>query len=142
MTNTITLLQRAISDIKIVELILKENSEDEVQLDVAAYHVQQAIEKCMKFNIQQAGEVFPRTHDVYLLVQQLEHAGLAAPEWIYNNGDTINSYATKTRYGTSIVSTRKKIQELCELTSKYIEDSKPLLSEEEKGIKPLDLLED
>ena len=65
--------------------------------NVACFHAQQCAEKYLKARLVEAGAVFPKTHDLALLltlVQPIEPAwGILQPEL-----DTLNKYAIAYRY--------------------------------------------
>ena len=114
------LLQRAEIDFKCVELILEHYSGDEAELDVAAFHLQQTIEKIMKWELASNGYVFSLTHEVHVLFQEMIDAELNPPKWIMDHYNVINDYATKTRYSESLVATRALFDVIRENTYEYL----------------------
>lgn len=64
------LLRRAKNDLWVAELVLSQELADEFQLDIAAYHVQQAVEKLMKHQMSAAGARYMHTHEVDILFEQ------------------------------------------------------------------------
>lgn len=75
-------------------------------LDVAAvsdaivgFHAQQAVEKAFKAILAEHGEIFPFTHNVGLLMQLCEDAGVVAPCSLAE-ADLLTPYAVALRYGT------------------------------------------
>jgi HEPN domain-containing protein len=123
--DKITLWDRARADLSVAKMIMASESADETQIDIAAYHVQQAIEKSLKFMLNNAGRPHPRTHDIYVLSQQLEKYKFVVPEWILQNADVLNEYDTRTRYGARLVASRAKVDDLLELTITLIDDLEP-----------------
>ena len=122
MPEKITLLDRAKADLMVVKMILDDIDSCETMVDIAAYHTQQTVEKCLKFMLNQAGRPHPRTHDIYALAQQLERYKFTVPEWVLQNADVLNEFDTRTRYGTRLVASRPKIEALYELTDTLIKD--------------------
>ena len=113
-----TLLQRARIDIELAkENIVK--LDDELYLDVSAYHIHQAIEKLLKFQIEHAGESYRKTHDLGLLWEEAEQIELSPPEWIWANRIQLNRYQSETRYGDDIVASRRELKEIVELAEAY-----------------------
>lgn len=125
MPKGVTLLDRARADLTNVTYILASHQQDELQLDIAAYHVQQAIEKAVKFALQVKAVRFERTHDMDRLCTQCEKAGIQLPDWIYDNIDTLNAYATQTRYGSDIVASYRKISMLADSAKEFIHSLTP-----------------
>ena len=141
MTKKITLYDRAKADLMSARLILSQNEQDELFTDIAAYHVQQGIEKLVKFVLAANGVKHKNTHDMAILHEQLEDADIKAPSWIGANIDVLNSYATKTRYGTNIVATTKKITQLLGLAEEFMISLQPAQVEDD-SVKPCCLIEE
>ena len=122
MKDNITLLQRAEKDFFTAELLFANRGEDELLIDNIAYHIQQGIEKCLKFRIQLAGEDYPNTHSIKHLINILDNNDIEVPDWITDNHYILTSYATQTRYSTSVVSTLREIKTFMEEGKKYAEN--------------------
>ena len=118
--KNIDLLKRAWGDYKSSKLHIENYEQDEVFVDIAAYHLQQGVEKALKFKMMSHGVVFLRVHEIDELCNQMDGENLSYPDWIYNNMDIITKYATKTRYGETIVGNLKKIKELLPLLFQYL----------------------
>jgi len=131
MTKKITLFDRAKADLQSARLILSQSSHDELFIDVAAYHVQQGIEKLVKYTLTINGVKHRQTHDMGILCDQLESAGINTFPWLSENIDTLNSYATKTRYGSDIVATTRKITHLLTLAEEVLPSLQPINVEDE-----------
>ena len=116
-----TLLQRARVDIEITKENIQKK-DDEIYIDIAAYHIQQAIEKILKYLIEMEGESYRKTHDISILWGDVDELGLSPPEWIWENRDKLNRYQTETRYGDDIVASRREIIEILEKTSVYYDE--------------------
>ena len=91
----VDLLRRAKINLWNANLIMKQLQEDS-QLDLAAYHIQQAVEKMMKFELNEIGASFAFTHDIDVLIQHFDDAGLVPCDWIVTEAATLTNYATKT----------------------------------------------
>jgi HEPN domain-containing protein len=128
MLEKVTLLDRANADLAVAKLITACEKTDESQIDIAAYHLQQAVEKSLKFMLNSAGRSHPRTHDIYVLAQQLDRYKFAIPEWVMENADVLNEYETRTRYGAQLVASRSKIEGLLGLVEGLINDLDPKIS--------------
>jgi HEPN domain-containing protein len=125
MSGKVTLLDRAKLDLESCTMFLEKAESDELFQDLAAYHIQQAVEKALKFWLSMLGVHYPKTHDVLVLIDKLEGVKQAIPEWLYKNGDLLNEYATKTRYSASIIGTKNKIREIHGSTVELIKRLEP-----------------
>ena len=116
-----SLLDRAKKDVWNARLVFTHWDGDELSLDIAAYHVQQAIEKSMKYVLSQNKVEFKKQHDAVFLKEQFEDNNIDLPVWFISNMDVLDKFVTQTRYGTDPVSARTKILELLDYAEKYIE---------------------
>ena len=139
MTGKVSLHDRAKSDLQSARLIISQEASDELLLDVAPYHVQQGVEKLLKFSLATKGERPKHTHDIAILAEQLESAGDEIPAWLNENIDTLNSYATKTRYGSNIVGTKTKITQLLGLAEEFLTALQPTIINDD-AVKPSNLV--
>lgn len=137
MYNNISLWHRAKSDIEVVRVLLKASFQDELHLDIVAYHLQQAVEKLMKYQLEMHGVVPSRTHDLLVLADQFDKINLAVPQWIIDNAETFRDYATKTRYGTDLLASKRKLMELLKWIEAYLEENKPIETDE-AGVKGIE----
>jgi HEPN domain-containing protein len=62
------------------------------------FHAQQAVEKALKAAIASCGQDFPFTHDIGLLMQLCQDAGLELPADLAE-ADRLTPYAAAIRYG-------------------------------------------
>ena len=118
----VDMLQRAYMDIQAAKAISVYEFSGELQYDVLAYHVQQAIEKLMKYELESNGIEYPFDHRVNILYELMENNKLNPPEWIWANRIVLNDYATRARYGEDLVATKREAIELLELSIEYYND--------------------
>ena len=116
-----SLLDRAKKDAWNARLVFAHWDGDELSYDIAAYHVQQAVEKSMKYVLSQNKVVFKKQHDAAFLKEQFEGNSIGLPEWFVPNMDTLDKFVTQARYGTDLVGARAKILELLGYVEEYIE---------------------
>lgn len=64
--------------------------------DIFGFHIQQAIEKALKAWLALLGVLYPRTHDINLLLGLIEQAGLDISE--FEDFVEYNMYAVQFRY--------------------------------------------
>ena len=119
MSDNISLLRRAKRDIALCHKIL-DDIEDDVDIDIAGYHLQQGVEKYIKYKIQLKGVIYPKTHDIYKLLDLCDANNIDMPHWIDENADTLNSYLSESRYGSSIVASKRKILKLLPLIKELL----------------------
>lgn len=51
----------------------------------------------------------------------MEAGGITPPAWIMDYSETINNYATKTRYGTNLVAVKRKLHVIKAHTAIYLQ---------------------
>ena len=133
MVGRVSLLDRALGDLKNARNIVKQYLSDEVQLDIAAYHVQQGIEKSLKYFMAGKKIEFKKTHEIKILLDQLDKVGIEYPEWLYLNEATITSFAEETRFGEPSKATQRKLLELLELAEQFASDIQQQLQQQERS---------
>ncbi len=74
------------------------HSAERVSDSPVGFHAQQAVEKALKATIASRGQEFPFTHDLGILMQLCEDAGLELPADL-SDADRLNPYAAAIRYG-------------------------------------------
>jgi len=131
MTRKITLFDRAKTDLQSARLILPQSDSDELLIDVAAYHVQQGIEKLVKFALTINGVKHRQTHDMAILHEQLEGAGIMLFPWLYKNIDTINSMRLGYEMAVTLMLSQKKIIQLLNLAEELLPVLQPLNIEDD-----------
>lgn len=72
--------------------------EERVSDAPVGFHAQQAVEKALKAAIAKRNEEFPFTHDIGLLMQLCQDAGLTLPADL-TEADRLTPYAAAIRYG-------------------------------------------
>ena len=118
----VDMLQRAYMDIQAAKAISAYEFTDGLQYDALAYHVQQSVEKLMKYELESHGIEYPFEHRVNILFELMESNNLNPPEWIWQNRVILNDYATRTRYGEDLVATKSEAVELLELSISFYND--------------------
>ena len=117
-----SLLDRAKYDFKLAMLGYQHYSGDAAELDLVGYHLQQTVEKIMKYEMSQMGCKFSFVHQLDFLYQEMLDCGLQPPDWILNHYDFFNRCATQSRYHDSLVTTKVVIDMLVPLVRDYLED--------------------
>jgi HEPN domain-containing protein len=125
-----SLLDGAKADLKICGLILS-SYEDDLSINLAAYHLQQAVEKALKFRINSWGEIYPLTHNIGQLTGMLLKLNDSPPEWLEEEADRITEYELKTRCVMGYITSKKKLLKIYAQVENLIRTYKPVTDEEE-----------
>lgn len=110
-------------------------SNDELLNDMAAYHVQQSIEKVLKYALHSIcglDETYRgyRTHDIMTLINIVsDHSDFSVPERLINAANDITGWEAHSRYDDSPVSVR---DDIAEAISMYEELKEQILHTEEQ----------
>lgn len=102
--------------------LLKEQN-DEMFINRIAYFLEQAVEKLLKYLIEQTGNSYPKTHDIETLIQMATKCHINVPELILDNGDTLTNWCTKTRYNTNYLASVRKIEQLVPVIGTWFEET-------------------
>mgnify|MGYP003294891823 CR=1 FL=1 len=95
-----TYYEKALSNFKTAKIVFNFASDDEEQLNIVGYHLQQAIELAIKHILALNGVPFQKTHDIDQLINiaDLNNIELYLPDYIKEKADTISLWESKTRY--------------------------------------------
>lgn len=89
-------------------------ADDECYMDVACFNMQQSLELLLKFIIEDRGMQAPKTHDICDLLVFVKTAGFVYSKYdaLYEMGDTLTKWETRSRYGSGIISTIEKLRDV------------------------------
>lgn len=93
-----TLLDRAKSNYSMARKNFQFIGEDDIYLNLTGYLLQQAVELALKHILETNAIRYPRTHDIYTLVDLLPSSVKDMAAEIKSHADTITSWESKTRY--------------------------------------------
>lgn len=95
-----TYYEKALSNLKTAKIIYKMAANDDEQLNIVGYHIQQSIELAIKHILALHGIAFQKTHDLDQLIVLAKNNGveLFLPEYLKEKADVISLWETKTRY--------------------------------------------
>lgn len=96
-----SLLGRADADISIAKLLLSPSGNpdnDEMITDQAAYHVQQGIEKALKYQTEMMGIEYKKTHNLIGLIVDLEKNGFMVADELKSKAFIISDWEASSRY--------------------------------------------
>jgi HEPN domain-containing protein len=102
------LFEIAKADARIARLTL-DSLQDELSINIAAYHTQQAIEKLLKSVLNLSGVTYPATHNLSLLMDLATQKQIAYPDWLDEVSFMLNAWSTQTRYNASFVAARRDV---------------------------------
>ena len=120
-----SLLLRAESDIKIARLLLSPEgnpTNDEMITDQAAYHVQQGIEKALKYQSEIMGVEYIKTHNLVGLISNLENNGYFVEEALKEKAFIISDWEASSRYNDDFIAVKKDIEDAIQLFETLITD--------------------
>jgi len=124
------LLERAEGDLETVRRLLP-SSNDEVMVDICAYHCQQCAEKVAKFLILLEGKEYCIDHRSDQYLQDLDDT--EAKELINTISHKIDSWATAIRYSRTALSNKTAVTEvldICEQLVKLANNRVPIVASE------------
>lgn len=93
-----TLFEIGSRDLWNSELILSHLTGDEIDLNLASYHIEQALEKCIKFQLEMREVKYKWTQDLSTLVEIKENISNAMPLELKAELGLIIAWESKTRY--------------------------------------------
>ena len=118
MKKKVTLLDRAKADLITATTMLK-NTNDDVFVDIAAYHAQQCIEKAVKFLIGLEGKTYIADHRLSVIIEDLSDEEVKGI--VDDIGISIDSWATTARYKSTIAASAKEVTAILDICVKLLE---------------------
>ncbi|GHU92349.1 hypothetical protein FACS1894202_14780 [Clostridia bacterium] len=113
-----TMLDCAKEDLSAAKVL---RTHDEHAVRICAYHIQQCVEKCLKYIIALNGVKFPHSRDVGELYNEASKFGRFIPTEVYDSMDTLTLWESKTRYPqTSFSVNAKKVDMLIQACEGWI----------------------
>jgi len=113
----VTLLDRAKADLRVAQRNYRMATE-ETDVDICAYHCQQCIEKAIKYAANISGQEYNKRHDLYLIIEDLDLPDMTPLIEPYVG--TLDTWISATRYGESIRSSRKMVEEIIQVCERII----------------------
>ena len=107
-----SLFTRAIENYNSAAFLYRVIGNDELQLNFIAYHLQQAVEMCIKFQLEQNGLEYPLIHNIEQLLQIAaeNNIDLDAPEYIEDKAEMLSIWESHTRYVMSYLVDKRKVE--------------------------------
>lgn len=100
MASATTLYGKAAANFKSAKLLLDNANGDEEQLNLAGYHLQQALELTLKYLLEQDGIEYPKTHDIDQLIRigNESRVDLQLSEYLIDHAEMFSLWEAKARY--------------------------------------------
>lgn len=109
------------SDLKVARMVL-DSATDELVQNIAAYHVEQAVEKIMKGLLVKNNGLAGISHNITELSKDLDELDVSYPEWIHDKDDLITSWATTIRYNANFKANHNEIMQIIIDTQKWVDE--------------------
>lgn len=107
----IRLFRSAKADYETAVMIWKNPYNDEMILNNATYHLQQAVEKILKGALECAGVTVPNTHKISKLVKMISDNGanLTVTEWVDDHSEMLGEWEAQLRYDMDFLIEKRKL---------------------------------
>ena len=118
----IRLFKSARTDYEAAELMWKTPCNDERFLNIAAYHLQQSVEKVLKGAIECVGVTVPNTHRINRLIR-MDHdngANLVITDWIDEHAEMLSEWEAESRYNMEFLVEKRKIDAAIKNISEFL----------------------
>lgn len=119
----IRLFRSARMDYRTAEMIWREKTNDEMILNNAAYHLQQAVEKVLKGALECVGVTVPYSHKISKLVAMVFNNGanLTITDWLDDHAEMLSEWETETRYNMDFLVEKRKLDRAMEEVRNFME---------------------
>ena len=121
--KTETLLDKAVQNLNCAKALYNsELVEDEAYLNYVGYHLQQAVELSIKYQLELNGVEYNKTHDIEQLIQLAKASGveLFITDYIDDKAEMFSSWEAKTRYILNYKLEERKVSVALTEVDKYI----------------------
>lgn len=116
-----TLLDRAKSNYRMAEKNFQFIHEDDMYLNLTGYLLQQSVELALKHILEVNAIRYPRTHDIFTLIDLLPDSSKPIAAEVYDKADTITSWESKTRYIKNFRLSEQILTEGFSLVKKFLD---------------------
>lgn len=98
-------------DYETAAMIWKHPYHDEMILNNAAYHLQQAVKKMLKGALECVGVTVPNTHKISKLVKMVSDNGanLTISDWVDEHSEMLSEWEAQTRYDMDFLVEKRKL---------------------------------
>lgn len=119
----VRLFRSAKMDYETAVMIWKSPYNDEMILNNAAYHLQQAVEKILKGALECTGITVPNTHKISKLLKMISDHGanLIVTDWIDDHSEMLSEWEAQTRYDMDFLVEKRKLDAAIEEIHIFLE---------------------
>ena len=117
-----TLLNKSIQNLICAKTLYENLAQDEVYLNYVGYHLQQAVELAIKYNLEMNGVEYQKTHDITQLINLAKenNVDIKITEYIDEHSEMFTVWESKTRYILNYKLESIKIKKALEEVEKYL----------------------
>jgi len=111
MAEAATLFDKALSNFNTARILRRFMGDDEEQLNIIAFHLQQALEFSIRYMLEMEGTEYPKTHNIEQLIRIGIKAGadLRLPEYITDHSEMFSVWEERSRYILGYLAEAEKI---------------------------------
>lgn len=122
--DDVTLYDKALANYNCACILRNHMSDDEEQLNIIAYHLQQSVELALKYLLEQSGVEYPKTHDIDQLIRigRENNVELCLTEYIEDHAEMFSLWEAKSRYVLGFLAEVKKIDDAIAGIREYFEN--------------------
>lgn len=119
----VRLFRSAWMDFQTAQMIWERPYNDEMILNNAAYHLQQAVEKVLKGALECVGITVPNTHKITKLVAMVMNHGanLIITDWIDDHSEMLSEWEAETRYNMDFLVEKRKLDRAIKEIERFLE---------------------
>ncbi|MCI8424885.1 MAG: HEPN domain-containing protein [Adlercreutzia sp.] len=124
MASEQTLYDKAASTFRSARLLFDHRGDDDAQLNYIGHHLQQALELSIKYQLEQNGVEYPKTHDIDQLarVAREHEIDLCFSEYLEDHAEMFSQWEAKSRYIVGYSIELRKIECALEEVEAYLAD--------------------
>jgi len=123
MDNEMTLYDKALSNYNSARILRSNLTDDENQINIVAYLLQQSLEFALKYFLELGGVEYPKTHDIDQLIRlgKSNQVDLYLTEYIEDHAEMFSQWESKSRYVLGYLVEIKKIDRaICALEEYFL----------------------
>ncbi|MEI3376347.1 MAG: HEPN domain-containing protein [Coriobacteriales bacterium] len=122
MASAQTLYDKAAANLRSAQIIFAHVDDDEEQLNVIGYHLQQALELLLKYLLEQNGIEYPKTHDIEQLIYlgNEAKAELYLTEYLEDHAEMFSQWEAKSRYVIGYAIEARKVERALREVDEYL----------------------
>jgi len=109
------------ADIKYSKLAL--TGTDVFDINIAAYHCQQAVEKTCGYLSQKLGVPSKRTHKIEVWMEYLKDLGVKVPALIDEKALTISEWESSSRYNINFVEAKRSVADVLAAVESWLDEA-------------------